>query len=206
MDNGEFYKALEDTKSLLQLNQNDWKGFFLQGLIHEKMKNLEAAKSSFQNALQQSPENVEILVNLANIEYYLGHFDSSTKLLDKAQQIDPKEANIPNLRSLLAFEAEDYKKALVDIEKAIVLRPGEAYYYNNRGLYKLALGDLEAGIEDINYSVKQNPKNLFALRNKGIYYVLKGQPELALRYLNEVKEKDPKMPLVDEYLAKAAKN
>lgn len=205
LDNGEYYKALEDTKNLLKINPESWKGHFLQGLIYEKMKNLEEARSSFLAALQKSPNNVEILVNLANMEYYLGNLDIASNLLDKAEKIDPSEANILNLRSLLAQEAKEYKQALNDIEKAIVLRPDEAYYYNNRGLYKLLLGDLDAGLDDINYSIKQDPKNLFAIRNKGIYYALKGQKELALRYLNEVKEKDPNMVLVDEYLKIALK-
>ncbi|MCF1751563.1 tetratricopeptide repeat protein [Mariniradius sediminis] len=200
LDNGEYYKALGDTKNLLKINPESWKGHFLQGLIYEKMKNLEEARSSFLAALQKSPNNVEILVNLANMEYYLGNLEIASNLLDKAEKIDPSEANILNLRSLLALETKEYKQALIDIEKAIVLRPNEAYYYNNRGLYKLLLGDLDAGLEDINYSIKQYPKNLFAIRNKGIYYALKGQKELALRYLNEVKEKDPNMMLVDEYL------
>lgn len=205
MDNGEYYKALEDTQRLLEVNPENWKGHFLQGLIFEKMKNFPGAKTSFRMALERSPQNVEILVNLANIEYYLQNFDESRKLLDNAALVDPDEANIYNLRSLLAFEREDYKSALVEIEKAISLRPSEAYYYNNRGLFKLFLGDLEAGLDDINFSIKQDPKNPFSIRNKGIYYALKGEEELAIRYLNEVREKDPNMPLVDEFL-KVAKN
>ncbi len=203
LDNGEFYKALNDAKKLTDINANSWKSYFLLGLVQEKLKENDEAIESFNTGLKLNPNNIDIVVNLATILYYKKEYDQVEQLLDKAETFNPKEPNIYNLRSMVAFEQKEYQKAKDWVEKAIELNPREPYYFNNRGLYFLFIGELEKGIKDINFSIKQNPKNAFAWRNKGIYYFMTGEKNLAIKYLSDAMAYDSKMDMANEYYQKA---
>ncbi|SEJ73599.1 Tetratricopeptide repeat-containing protein [Cyclobacterium xiamenense] len=200
LDFGENYKALESSNALVAQNKADAQAHFVSGLSLTALKRYQEAKQAFEQARVLNPENVELYINLATVNYHLGEWDKATEDLTRAKGLDPGHSMIYNLQSLIHFEQGAYQKALDSVEEAISLEKDQAFYYNNRGLYRLYLGDLEEGLKDINFSLKQNSRNLYALRNKGIYYYKKGEMELAERFLGEVSEKDPSMPLVEEYL------
>lgn len=199
LDNGEYYKALNDAEKLLEINESHWKPYFLMGLVKEQLSDLDGALLAFEKGLTINPSNNDILVNKATIHYYLKDYVEASSLLDKAESNNPNEANIYNLRSMIAFEKADYQAAYEWVEKAITLNINEAYYYNNRGLYRLFLDDLEKGLDDINFSLKKNPKNAYAWRNKGIYYFMKGDKNLALKYLGDALKSNPEMDLAKNY-------
>lgn len=205
LDNGEFYKAREDA-NWLQTNQpNEWKGFFLGGLVQEKLQNYELALEAFGKALELNPDNSDLIVNQATIFYYQKNYAKADSLLGLAKTINPMEPNLHNLESMIAFDRGNYQMALDAVEKAISLNTSQAYFYNNKGLYLLYLGQMEEGLEFINRSLKMDGNNPFALRNKGIYYVLKGDKISALQYLQELYRDYPEMDLVAEYYQKAQK-
>ncbi|MFN3803251.1 MAG: tetratricopeptide repeat protein [Belliella pelovolcani] len=203
LDNGEFYKALNDAQQLEKINSESWKTYFLLGLVYEKLKNNNAALKAFEKGLDLNPNNPDLVVNMATILFYQKSYDQAISLLEKAEQVNDKEPNIYNLRSMIAFDLQEYQKAYDWVSKAIQLNSRESYYYNNRGLYALFLGDMEKGIEDINFSIKQNPKNAYAWRNKGIYYYMKGDKTSALKYLSDALSFDPEMELAQAYFKKA---
>lgn len=199
LDNGEYYKGLNDAEQLLQMDDSNWKPYFLMGLVKEQLADLDGALEAFGKGLVLNPNNNDLLVNKATIHYYQKDYIDAENLLDQAEKNNPNEANIYNLRSMIAFEKENYQVAYDWVEKAITLNINEAYYYNNRGLYRLFLDDLEKGLDDINFSLKKNPKNPFAWRNKGIYYYMKGDKSLALKYLGDALKSDPEMDLAKTY-------
>ena len=203
LDNGEFYKARTDAEWMTTNNSDNWQGFFLSGLVAEKLEDYELALNSFQKALELNPENSDLLVNQATIYYYQDEYAKASELLDKAEQINPNEPNLHNLRSMISFDEGNYQLALNAVEKAISLNNREAYYYNNKGLYLLFLGNKEEALDLINQSLQMNSNNPFALRNKGIYYVMTGDKISALSYLKELYEDYPEMDLLEEYYQKA---
>ena len=203
LDNGEYYKARDDASTLKTLEPKLWKSYFLSGLVEEKLKNLDQALLEFQKAIELDSANSDLIVNQATIHFYKKDFGLAKSLLEKAEIINPTEANIHNLNSMILFEEGEYKLAIEAVDKAITLNNRQPYYYNNKGLYLLFLGQLEEGLELINQSIKMDPKNSYSLRNKGIYFVKKGDKISALSYLNELMENYPDMELVKEYFEKA---
>lgn len=199
LDNGEYYKALNDAEKLLEINKKHWKPYFLMGLVKEKLSDLDGALLAFEEGLVINPSNNDLLVNKATIHYYQKDYNAASRLLELATLNNPTEANIYNLKSMISFDNGNYIIALESVEKAISLNINEAYYYNNRGLYWLFLGDLEKGLNDINFSLKKNAKNPFAWRNKGIYYYMKEDKDLALKYLGDALKSDPEMDLAKIY-------
>ena len=202
LDNGAFYNALDDGRSMSEKHPEDWRSYFLLGLVHEKLGDQNAALGAFDKALEINPDNTDLLVNKATMYFYQKEFTQSKELLLQAEKLNPEEANIYNLRSMIAFEEKDYTEAKKWIEIAIEKNDRESYYYNNRGLYLLFLGKYEDGISDINLSLKQDPNNIYALRNKGIYYYFIGEKQLAMQYIEEIFVKNPELELVEEYYRK----
>ncbi|GAB3646313.1 hypothetical protein GCM10028791_06280 [Echinicola sediminis] len=200
LDNGENYKALSDAEQLTALHPDGFKGYFLKGLVLEQLQRYPEAQVAFTEAINRDSTNTDLFVNRANIYYYLEDFEAAQEDLDKAELLNPEEANIYNLKSLISFDQGHIEKALEWVEKAIALDAGQAYFYNNRGLYFLFNNELEKGLEDINFSIKQNNRNLYALRNKGIYYYFKKDKALAIKYLKDVHQKAPSIKLTKKYL------
>jgi tetratricopeptide (TPR) repeat protein len=203
LDNGEFYKAKEDSESLMKIDSSNWKSFFLVGLVEERFKNYPGALTAFQEASHLAPDNSDLLVNQATVYYYQKDFEKAMAILEDAEKINPEEANLYNLRSMILFDQQNYQAALQAVEKAIQWNNRQAYYYNNKGLYLLFLDQPEEGLELINQSIQMDSKNPFALRNKGIYYVIKGDKTSALQYLDDLAKDYPDMELVQEYVQKA---
>lgn len=199
----ENFTKLEDAKSLEKLAPKDWRPYFLRGLTEEKLKNFDEALIAFRIAAQLAPDNSDILVNQATLFYYQDQLDSAKAILEKAEQINPMEPNLHNLRSMILFEEKNYEGALEAVEKAITLDKSQAYFYNNKGLYLLYLNEVEEGLALINQSLAMNSSNPFALRNKGIYYTLKGEKVAALSFLEDLAQSYPDMDLLQEYLEKA---
>lgn len=202
LDFGENYKALADADVLVNALPDDSRGYFIQGLTYTELAQHEIALDAFSQAIVLDPNNSDLLVNRATINYYQGNLSAAQEDLDAAKVLNAKEPNIYNLESLLAFETKAYEKALELVEKAIALNLNQPYYYNNRGLYQLFLGNLEKGLDDINYSLSQDNNNGYALRNKGLYHYFKGDFVQALSYLQEASAKNENLPLLVEYMEK----
>ena len=142
-------------------------------------------------------------MNQATIRFYQKEYVAAKTLLEKAEEINPLEPNLHNLRSMIYFEEKDYSGAVHAVEKAITLDNRQAYFYNNQGLYLLYLNQLEEGLALINQSLAMDSRNPYAIRNKGIYYTLNRDKISALGYLEELAVSHPDMDLVQEYLIKA---
>ena len=77
LDNGEFYNAREDAQKLVHLDNQNWKSYFLKGLVEEKLTNFPEAIAAFKQASGLDPENSDLLVNQATILYYLKDYEGA---------------------------------------------------------------------------------------------------------------------------------
>src|SRR5690606_2592218 len=133
LDNGEYYNSLADAKFLTELENSSSRAHFLEGLAHEALKKHEEAISAFSYASGFDPEIPGLYVNRATIYFYMGELPKAMEDLVRAEDINPREANIYNLRSMIAFEQENFEQALAYVEKAIYLDSSHPFFYNNRG-------------------------------------------------------------------------
>src|SRR5690606_34847471 len=126
LDYGENYKSLEDARQLVEL-EDEGRGYYLLGLGYEALKNYPDALDAFNQALALDPENVAVLVNRATMFFYLEDMKKALADLDLAEKYDPQEPNIYNLRSMIAFEQEEYGQAKDWVEKAIALNTSQPF-------------------------------------------------------------------------------
>src|SRR5690606_22855630 len=80
LDFGEYYKSLSDANELIKLeNGKSSRGFFLQGLGNEALKNYEEALVSFSKAINLDSKNADLHVNRATMFFYLMDLDKALK-------------------------------------------------------------------------------------------------------------------------------
>ncbi len=115
----------------------------LIGAVYTLLGDEEEASTWIRRALEQQPENVNYLVNLASNQMFLGRIDTAEELLNEALSLTPDN---PNAHWLLSSVAKAADRRHVDVLKGLV----ESGNRNPRALAFLcyALGkeleDLEA--------------------------------------------------------------
>jgi tetratricopeptide (TPR) repeat protein len=84
-----------------------------------------------------------------------------------AINLDPKNAQYHNNRSVILCDSGDVRDALRDAEVALRLDPENASAYNNRGRALMRLGSLDAAIADFNKAIELDSRNATFYANKG---------------------------------------
>ncbi len=182
--------ALADL-SLLKRNYPDSAQVnFAYGLAYTKLKDYSKANKSFELALEQGWDEVEILINKGNLSFYQGDFKAAKTAIRLALKSDSLQGLAYNSLALIAIEENDSTEALKLIDKALRLDPGHPYFINNKGFILLEIGQFDKAEILINESITIDPGNAWAYRNKGIVYINKGNFIRAIDLLNHAIETD----------------
>lgn len=97
----------------------------LEGTIHQQQSNLKAAAAAYERVLEQVPDDVSTLNNLANVLAELGEGDKAIKLFERAITYAPGEIRIYlNLANVLR-EADRGEARLKVMRDAIALAPDD---------------------------------------------------------------------------------
>ena len=114
----------------------------LLGLIHSLQGDQGEAARWFTKAVARAPDNPQFLVNNANSEMYLGHFEAAEEGLRKALEIDPESPNahwvLAGLKKATDFEHVETLRRLLRSRR----RPPQATAFLSYALGK-ELEDLE---------------------------------------------------------------
>lgn len=199
----EYFSALKDLDHIEATQPDTAITFFIRGLVQTKLRNFDLAETAFQKAFHLDSTNVEYLVNLANVKYYLKEYETAKSELNKAITLNQFEPNIYNTLSMIATEENNLEEAMKQVNKALSLSPAEPYFVNNRGYIFLIQGDLEKAEADINNSLSADPDNGWAYRNKGIFYYMKQDYENAERLLKQANDMDSFIDKIHFYLGMA---
>lgn len=142
----EDYIIKKDYVSARKLIRNDLKRigtkyeyYFYMGIAStdadERMRN-------FKQAYEIEPNNLDIIINLANANDEQGNYDIAIKGYNKALELDNKNALVYNNRGFSYFHKGEYENALNDYNKALSLSPKlKIAQYNKDELIKLLKDD-----------------------------------------------------------------
>ncbi len=195
----ELYLALADVQKIKRAKPDTSIAYFTEGLVKTKMRDYAGAMTAFDQALLWDSLNAEVWVNRATVAFYQKNFAKAKADLQKAERLNPSEANIYNALALIEGEKGNYTEAIRLVDKALRLKP-DAYFVNNRGYFYLQTGELDKAERDINESIMADPSNGWAYRNKGIFYLTKKQYADAERLLKQAYERDTFIDRIDYYL------
>ncbi|MDR1043794.1 MAG: tetratricopeptide repeat protein [Candidatus Adiutrix sp.] len=142
---------------------------------------------------KSSNENVRTQINLAMAHLMEGNYALALPELQKAQEMDPKNADLENFLGLAYYGLKDYGQAVTSYQKALSLNPQRSDVHNNLGLvylaqrdYELALAEFNTCLNDPDYQKKQLP-----LSNLGLTCLEMGRYNEALSALNQAVQTAP---------------
>ena len=201
--NNEFEDALIDLSILRKIYPDSAQVSFASGLAYTKLKNYSKANQSFDLAMEQGWDEVEILINKGNLSFYQGYLNAAKIDFRLALKLDSSRGLAYNSLALITIEENNSTEALALIDKALRFEPGHPYFLNNKGYILLEMGKFDEAEILINKSITIDPGNAWALRNKGIVHINKGNVIRAIELLNHAIEIDNQVDDAYYYLAHA---
>lgn len=145
---------------------------------------------NFEKAAEIEPENLEVIINLANAKDESGDYDAAIAEYDKALSKDSQNALVYNNRGFSYFHKGEYENALNDYNKAIMLSPKlKIAQYNKEELLKILKGN-----EKYSEMVKKSEESHIDYRyyfNLGIQEANQGNNNDAMIAYNKVVELKP---------------
>ncbi|MCC5921913.1 MAG: tetratricopeptide repeat protein [Cyclobacteriaceae bacterium] len=195
-------RAYDDLSELDDNWQDSIKFQFYQGLVMTGLKRYDEAGSSFEKALKMDPQNIELMVNLANIHYFQSQYEQAQIYIDKAEQIDAAFIELRTIRGLLALESESFDKAEADLKAALEARPRDAYLLNNMAYYFIKTDNFEQAESYLRRSRSIKRNNPWQVRNQGLLAMKQGNDQKAEEMLLKSLELDEKCPKSALYLSR----
>jgi len=195
--------AMADLSILKKYYPDSAQVSFASGLAYTKLKDYSKAAESFDLALEQGWNEIEILINKGNLSFYQGDLNGAKIVLRLALKLDSLQGLAYNSLALIAIEENDSTEALTLIDRALKLEPGHPYFLNNKGYILLEMDQFDDAEILINKSITIDPENAWAYRNKGIVYINKGNVIRAIELLIYAIEKDNHVNDAYYYLAHA---
>ena len=115
-------------------NAQSYREFVKEGTRQLEKGETEAAINSYNEALEQEPENLHneyVYANLATIYQKKGDAKKAEEMYTKALSLNPSSTKLLQLRGNLYLDGGDSKKALADYDRIIEKEPfnEEALYY-----------------------------------------------------------------------------
>ncbi len=117
----------------------------------------EGDPAVYRRYLQNDPNNEPILVALAKALLRLNQPAEATKLLEKAQQIDPRDTNAQTCRAIAEAVQGNTQKALSILQQAVIDNPDHALARINLGITQEALGDFQSALAGYTEAIRLQP-------------------------------------------------
>ena len=173
-NNKNFEKALKLFEEAINLNPNDYQGYFGRGTAYDSLKNYRQAISDFTQAIKLNPNFSMTYNNRGNAYYYLQNYTQAILDYNQVIKLKPNDAEAYINRGNTYKDLQNYDQAISDYNQAIKLNPNLADAYNGRGAAYFNLKNYSKAIEDYNQAIKLNSNFAMSYFNRGLaYYYLK---------------------------------
>lgn len=157
----------------------------------------------------------DAIKNYPSVEAYIGRgvaYSNAGKVREaieeynKAEEMDPRFADIFTNRGNVYLAAGQQEKAASDYSRAIELDPGAYKPYYNRGVVYIKTGQFDKAIADFTEAIKLNPDCAQAYGNRGACLGNTGREEEALRDFRTALKIDPEYLSAGDNMERLLKN
>ncbi len=122
----DFVKARIELRNALQLNGNMVQAWRALAQIDEHDKNWQGLVGSLRRVAELDPKDVQSRLKLARLYLVGGALDEALKTTNAAIDIDPDNASILALKSVVLFRLKDTSGAVQAAQKVLDIEPGNA--------------------------------------------------------------------------------
>jgi len=152
----------------------------IQGVANARIGRLDAAISSYRQALKLKPNYAEPYNNMGSALNDKGDLDAAIDSFQQALKLEPGYAEAYNNMGNALRGKGDLGAAMDSFQQALKLEPGYAEAYNNMGNALQDKGDLGAAIDNYQQALKCKPGFADAYNNLGNALNLKGDLQAAI--------------------------
>jgi tetratricopeptide (TPR) repeat protein len=140
----------------------------------------QEAQQKYVEVLQQEPNNITMLCNLASAQLELGDIPEAEKNVQRARELDPNDYFALYLLGRIRFRQEKLDESLEALSRSVKANPDYADTQNYLGIVlseKGLRGPAEAALRK---AIQLQPNNAVAHNNLAIVYATQTPPALAL--------------------------
>jgi tetratricopeptide (TPR) repeat protein len=169
-----FPTAIKDINTAIQLDPDRIEYYWQRGFIHWLLKDFQVAIADYTKVID-NPSKIDSssLINAyrhRGFTYYnLKEYNKAISDTTKAIELDPKNADLYQLRSVSRSSLKDFEGAVADLSQAIEIKPDSCDLYFLRSIIfkiknelkneKKAIADLKKAVEICTKNIQKNPNN-----------------------------------------------
>jgi tetratricopeptide (TPR) repeat protein len=147
-EKGEYELAVQSYTEDLQFKPTDVKTLYSRGRAFMELGKLVEAKSDFEAALNQDPNNFQVLLGLATLQLQEKNYASALLYATKAEEIPGAPAMASLLKGRALHQMGLTEEALKAYGNAIQIDKNFGQAYFTRGMLKIALERTKQACED----------------------------------------------------------
>lgn len=140
------------------------------------------------NHVKESQKNLKNYLEQTITYCDQGQYDQALVEINKALDINPRDADMFNVRGVIYFEKGEYDRAISDYSKAIALEPQKASFYDDRGCAYWRTQHYDKAIADHSRAIELEPENALFYAIRGHAWYLKDDYDKALADANKAIE------------------
>ena len=156
--------------------------------------------SLWKDALRKSPHSVDIRLKLADAYYARGEKDRPLKILEEAERIMPRVAEVHLAKGQIYFDEGRLDEAATAAQEALKNPAGSSLTYSKAhclwGDVLQQKGDAEGAIAKYEQAIKTKPEFIPAYNKLGATHEALGQWQRALEVYKRAVAEDPAAPAV----------
>ena len=182
---GEYQKAIDAIEYSFITEENFENGYLDCADICIQEKNFQRALNIYESYIEIFGINEEVLINMAECEYQLGHLNKARILLNKLLKLDPYNDEVYYKLGLCYAQAKNWTKAINSYHKAITLEDSCEDYYHSIAIAHNAVGSFDKAEFFFHKSVSTEPEQSQYWRDYISFLIKLGKKDKALIILNE---------------------
>ncbi|MGO9736164.1 MAG: tetratricopeptide repeat protein [Desulfomonilaceae bacterium] len=193
-------KNFSKAETILGQVQTKWpnsaEGRLLQGVIHSRRSELDAALTNLNAAIELDPKLVEAYKERARALTELKEYVRAVNDLTSASQIDPADGEIFVLRGETQCQRGMFDSAASDFSQALETMNDDPRVLYDRGLVHLRQQDFQRAFNDMERVCNLKPGSARAFSMRGVARFLMGDLEKSIADIEKSFSLDSHDPLV----------
>jgi tetratricopeptide (TPR) repeat protein len=197
---GKPQQAVQAFEKAVNYKPDDYKSHFELAEYYTENENWQRALKSYQAALKNHPEPLEILNNMAFVYGEMGEYEEMLETLNKVFEREPGNAIAKELlASYYHDQAEDViqrnpDKAIELLDKGLELAPGNFSLLKLKSAIYLFSGEIKKAEAIYREMIRQRPGDTHLLKAIALAYLISDNQAKANYYFSEMEKAAPDDP------------
>lgn len=143
LTSGQIEEAISKAETLQSQHSSNLEIMWVLAKLYQESNHLTQLQIQLELIHNLHPNEVQALVQLANLSYRLKNHKEALDYINQAEQLAPKDVQVLNHKSIILIETFQYDDAIDTLKKIVELGKAPSYVWSNLGLAHQSLGLFE---------------------------------------------------------------